>query len=40
MRRVKARFDPHDTLNPGLLLTPPSTADQGAKPLQGGTPWA
>jgi glycolate oxidase FAD binding subunit len=21
MRRVKARFDPHDTLNPGLLLT-------------------
>jgi glycolate oxidase FAD binding subunit len=39
MRRVKARFDPHDTLNPGLLL-PPSTADQGAKPLQGGTPWA
>ena len=21
MRRVKARFDPYDTLNPGLLLT-------------------
>ena len=21
MRRVKARFDPHDVLNPGLLLT-------------------
>jgi len=21
MRRIKARFDPHDILNPGLLLT-------------------
>jgi glycolate oxidase FAD binding subunit len=40
MRRIKARFDPHDTLNPGLLLTPPSTRDQGAKPPGGGTPWA
>jgi glycolate oxidase FAD binding subunit len=40
MRRVKARFDPYDTLNPGLLLTPPSTLDQGAKPPGGGAPWA
>jgi glycolate oxidase FAD binding subunit len=40
MRRVKARFDPYDTLNPGLMLTSPSTAAQGSKPLEGGTPWA
>jgi glycolate dehydrogenase FAD-binding subunit len=40
MRRIKARFDPHDILNPGLLLTPPSTLNQGTKPPGGGTPWA
>jgi glycolate dehydrogenase FAD-binding subunit len=40
MRRVKARFDPHDTLNPGLVLTPPSTLAQGSQPPGGGTPWA
>lgn len=40
MRRVKERFDPHDVLNPGLVLTPPPALNQGAKPPGGGTPWA
>jgi glycolate oxidase FAD binding subunit len=40
MRRVKERFDPFDTCNPGLLLTPPSTLAQRSLRPGKGTPWA
>ena len=38
MRRVKARFDPYDTLNPGLLL--PAPTQHRVLNRNEGDPWA